>query len=408
LFREIFERIATHPKTKLEDKIKAAELLVQAGGSSAHLVQTYEQIANDTSLEVSARLKSVQKLRELQANVQAIAAAFAITMGNTYDIRSRLNAAKLLQNSGASHTDVTQAYTSILDSVNRNDTLSVENKTSFSLKIGVGLYAAGAKETAISLLIHAINSLTQMIGSQSKESIWVNTHSVVSAAEILVNENVQSRDSTISLIDWAVFTTFTSAFSPETIIYGAEAAVRLGDLKAGKNYIIYFLGFKAAKDFIDRITTLLERGFADEVNFSKALKESITVCSGENKEQGLSILRKQFKWFLELPQEKRDQLYVDTYSMITATEILFNIGTFNLSSATSFIRWAVYNSYDILTKEKTIIHAAETAVRLGDLTSARDYLENDYWRHFKEGTTPEFQARTQALKAKLIVSQSAQ
>ena len=198
------------------------------------------------------------------------------------------------------------------------------------------------------------------------------------------------------VLDWAVKNTTSS--SPQDIVHAIETAERLEYLTACKRYLEHFSPFSVDADLKGRAAAVYTRCFAEGDNFSSELKNGIDLCSNGNSKEGLSILTIQFQWFIGLNPTKQDNLHVDTYSMITAIEILYKNSNFDLKNGTALIRWTVDHTYDPLTKEETILHAAETTARMGDYVGALNILKHRFFETYKNGTTNKLQARVKALK----------
>jgi hypothetical protein len=314
------------------------------------------------------------------------------------DIKDRLESAQKLFSAPKNDIAI-KVYKAIIDSINKSRMLSVADKFSYLIKAEIGLHKAGDSKTALPLLSEHIAWLKRCIKTQSSELSYVDTYVVVTATEILFNAEKVSEEDALLLFDWAVKNT-TSA-SSATILHAAETTERLGFLNTCKKYLKYFLRFSTDKDLKDRADALHARAFAEEANFSKCLKEGIALCSNGNSKEGIEILITQFRWFCNCNPTKQDELYVDTHSIITAVEILFKNGNFDVSSAAAVIRWAVDHTYDSSIKEETILYAAKTTERLGDHKGGQDIIDCKYSPNYRNGSTKELKARLKALEAKL-------
>lgn len=267
------------------------------------------------------------------------------------------------------------------------------------IKAEIGLHKAGDSKTALPLLLEHIAWILEWIKIEAAELRYIDTYIVVIATEILFNAEKVSEEDALLLFDWAVKT--TNSVSLVTIIHAAETTERLKLLDACKRYLKDFSRFTTKKDLKDRADALHARAFAEESNFSKALKEGIALCSNGNSKEGIAILDTQFRWFCNCNPTKQDQLYVDTHSIITAVEILFKNDNFDVSSAAAVIRWAVDHTYDSSIKEETILCVAETTERLDEHKGAQDILDCKYSPNYRNGSTKELKARLKALEAKL-------
>ncbi|MDP3641479.1 MAG: hypothetical protein Q8R43_03505, partial [Alphaproteobacteria bacterium] len=219
LFREIFERIATHSSTQPKDKFQSADRLVQAGGSSDTVVNVYTQLANDS----------------------------------TIDYRDRLFAAKILLETGSKETAIT-AYTQIKDTIENTAAPIKDKDIKFSrlIDVGIGLHRA-ATELALGLLADQFKCLSDNI----ETLLTINTSNVITMVEILFNAGkFQDKDNAIPLIRWAVYHPMTGAFLDEAIILGAETAERMGDFTASREFLDHLQQFEEREKFKNRVDAL--------------------------------------------------------------------------------------------------------------------------------------------------------
>ena len=220
LFREIFERIATHSSTQPKDKFQSAARLVQAGGSSDTIVNVYTQLANDS----------------------------------TIDYRDRLFAAKILLETGSKETAIT-AYTQIKDTLENTAAPIKDKDIKFSrlIDVGIGLHRAGATELALGLLADQFKCVSDNI----ETLLTINTSNVITMVEILFNAGkFQDKDNAIPLIRWAVCHPMTCAFLPEVIILGAETAERMGDFTASREFLDHLQQVEEREEFKNRVDAL--------------------------------------------------------------------------------------------------------------------------------------------------------
>lgn len=217
LFQEIFQRIAVHPQTKPEDKLNAEELLIQAGGDSALLINSRFAVATDSAVDIQDRL---------------------------------IAAKKLLQTTGASEKAV-QAYNHIIESLTTDPAENNDAIHSILIEAGVGLHTAGATDPGLKILSQQFRWLIPKI--QQKQYVTVNTSSMITATEILFNAGkFKNKETAINLISWAVY----KGFLVEAILAGAETAERIGDVAASQKFLNYFKTFKKSEGFEDRLNVL--------------------------------------------------------------------------------------------------------------------------------------------------------
>ena len=255
-FKEIFERIATHPRTKPADKIKAVELLIQAGASSDVLVKVHCDLANDTSRSVDDRLKNLHKLLELNAKVAILFPARAIATNATVDIQDRLTAASLLSEIHTAKNDAINIYTQIMQTVN-NTSLDAREKATYLFKLGLGFHKAGDINKGLAMLSQSIKDLIGKINN-ADISIPFIPDDVIMATEILFNAGNfwPHKDAATRLIQWVIYQPVTGGCYQGSIIFAAETAERMGSLDTSRECVDYMERFETRETYRDRITAL--------------------------------------------------------------------------------------------------------------------------------------------------------
>lgn len=258
LMKKIFQHIATHPSIKTDDKLKAANLLMLAGGTSDLFIKAHYDLANDTSRSAKDRLQSIRKLLKLNAITESILSAKAIAADTKIEIQSRLDSADELSNIDSAKNNAINAYRQIIETLKNMPTEENNNKNHYLFEIGLKLHKAGSVVEGINILYPLFLDLFNKAQNDDQGVIF-SPSNTIAAIEIFYNRGIfGNKDSAINFISWVVYHGLTSAGDQEAMILGAELAERMGDLTASSNYLHYTESYRneAGEKFKDRIAAL--------------------------------------------------------------------------------------------------------------------------------------------------------